>query len=173
MQTQGLRSAGLCRVSVLLEVSPSETPQERHHMDGATTTNEGELYEHMFEEQAFGFDFVETPDQERTALWLVAMRSVLCARLLVTSAASGDGQPVSWTSIVAKPAQERERERETSHRFSIDKLYRCVNLESTFESLEKESERVYGGSASLLDGESERERERERERESPKRGSGK
>ncbi len=143
MQTQGLRPAGFCRVSVLLEGSPSETQKDGHHMEGATITNEGELYEHKFEEQAFGFHFVETPDQERTALWLVAMRSVLCARLLVTSAASGDGQPVSWTSIVAKPAQERERE--TSHRFSIDKLYRCVNIESTFESLEKESERVYGG----------------------------
>ena len=79
MQTQGLRSAGFCRVSVLLEGSPKETRKECHHMDGATITNEGELYEHMFEEQAFGFHFVETQDQERTAPLLVAMSSVLCA----------------------------------------------------------------------------------------------
>ena len=104
MQMQRLRSAGFCRASVLLEGSASETRKEGHHMDGATITNERELYEYMFEEQALGFHFVETPDQERTALWLVAMSSVLCARSLGTSAASGDGQPVSWTSIVAKPA---------------------------------------------------------------------
>eukprot|EP00811_Abedinium_folium_P025448 NODE_3636_length_2007_cov_3.990957.p1 GENE.NODE_3636_length_2007_cov_3.990957~~NODE_3636_length_2007_cov_3.990957.p1 ORF type:complete len:524 (-),score=65.33 NODE_3636_length_2007_cov_3.990957:139-1710(-) len=104
-QTQRLRAAGFRRVAVLFEGSPREARKEGNHMDKATITDELKLYEYMFEEQSRGVYFVEAANQERTALWLTAMSCVLCARSSWTCA-PGD-EAISWTSVVAKPAQEK------------------------------------------------------------------
>ena len=80
-QTQRLPVAGFGRVALLIEGSAREARREGLHLDEATITNKGKLFEHMFEEQCLGVHFVETPDQERTALWLTAMTCVLAARV--------------------------------------------------------------------------------------------
>ena len=73
--------AGFGRVALLIEGSAREVRRESLHLDEATITNESKLYEYTFEEQCRGVHFVETPDQERTALWLTAMTCVLAARV--------------------------------------------------------------------------------------------